>query len=496
MSFMLLLFIVLPLAVAALMPLLYRLNRWLPDALASLTMLGTLVLGISHIRLIAAGHLYYWDSALYGLPIRLSLMMDGFSLLLLLTISLISFFACVFSINYMEHYGGKGGYYALFLIMVAGMNGLVLTTDLFNLYVFLEVAAIASYALVAFGQKHDEVEAAFKYLMLSAVATTGILLATALVYLMSGTLGFGELAAAVKTGLDARLLGLVLAFFLAGFGLKAAIVPFHAWLPDAHPSAPAPISAMLSGVVIKVSGIYALVRVVYNIFGLPVGVSQALLALGVLSMVAGALIALGQSDFKRMLAYSSISQIGYIVIGLGLGTPLGIMGALFHLFNHATFKSLLFLDAGSTEYATGTRDLNKLGGINNRLPITGLTTTIGTFSIAGVPPFNGFWSKLLIIVALVQANQMGIAILAVATSVLTLWYFLLIQRRAFFGKLAAGLEKIKEVPFYMAFATFGLAALCLAVGLFYPWVADNLIQPGMTSLTNAIGVNGFSLFGN
>ncbi len=493
---MLLLFILIPLAVAALMPLLYRINRWLPDALASLTMLATLVLGIAHVRLIAAGHLYYWDSALYGLPIRLSLMMDGFSLLLLLTISLVSFFACVFSVNYMEHYGCKGGYYALFMIMVAGMNGLVLTTDLFSLYVFLEVAAIASYALVAFGQKHDEVEAAFKYLMLSAVATTGILLAAALAYLIGGALGFSELAAALRGGLDARLLALVLALFLMGFGLKAAVVPFHAWLPDAHPSAPAPISAMLSGVVIKVSGVYALVRVAYNIFGLPAGVSQALLFLGALSMVIGALIALGQSDFKRMLAYSSISQVGYIVIGLGLGTPLGIMGALFHLFNHATFKGLLFLDAGSTEYATGTRDLHKLGGINNRLPVTGLTTTIGTFSIAGVPPFNGFWSKLLIIVALVQANQMGIAILAVATSVLTLWYFLLIQRRAFFGKLAVGLEKIKEVPFYMAFATLGLAALCLAVGLFYPWVTDNLIRPGVTSLANAIGVNSFSLFGN
>jgi len=489
-------FIVLPLAVAALMPLLYRLNRWLPDVLAGATMLATLVLGIMHINLIAAGQTLSWDTAAYGLPIRLSLMMDGFSLLLLLTISLISFFACLFSVNYMEHYGGKGGYYALFLIMVAGMNGLVLTADLFNLYVFLEVAAIASYALVAFGQKHDEVEAAFKYLMLSAVATTGILLATALIYLVSGTLGFAELAIAAKAGIDARLLGLLLAFFLMGFGLKAAMVPFHAWLPDAHPSAPAPISAMLSGVLIKVSGIYALVRVVYNVFGLPAAVSQALLALGALSMVVGALLALGQSDFKRMLAYSSISQIGYIVIGLGLGTPLGIMGGLFHLFNHATFKSLLFLDAGSTEYATGTRDLNKLGGINNRLPVTGLTTTFGTFSIAGVPPFNGFWSKLLIVVALVQAGHLGLAVLAVATSILTLWYFLLIQRRAFFGKLAAGLEKIREVPFYMAFATCCLAALCLAVGLCYPWVVNNLIQPGMVSLTNAIGVSGSTIFGN
>jgi multicomponent Na+:H+ antiporter subunit D len=311
------------------------------------------------------------------------------------------------------------------------------------------------------------------------------------VYLMTGTFGIADLAYAVRNGMDVRLIGLCLALFLMGFGLKAAMVPFHAWLPDAHPSAPAPISAMLSGVLIKVSGIYALVRVVYNIFGLPAQVSTALMVLGVLSMVIGAVVALGQNDYKRMLAYSSISQIGYIVVGLAIGSPLGIMGALFHLFNHATFKSLLFLNAGATEYATGTRDLTKLGGVNNKLPITGFTNTIGTFSIAGVPPFNGFWSKLIIIVALVEANYIGVAAIAVATSIITLWYFLQMQRQAFFGKLAAGLEKVKEVPFYMALATLCLAALCLLGGLFYPWITTNLIQPGVNSLSNAIGVNSF-----
>jgi multicomponent Na+:H+ antiporter subunit D len=370
---------------------------------------------------------------------------------------------------------------------VAGMNGLVLTTDLFNLYVFLEVAAIASYALVAFSQKQDGVEAAFKYLMLSAVATTGILLASAFIYLMNGTLQIEALGDLVRTNMEPGLVSLCLAFFLMGFGVKAALVPFHAWLPDAHPSAPAPISAMLSGVLIKVSGVYALVRVVYNILGLPPAVGQAMIGLGVLSMVVGALLALGQHDFKRMLAYSSISQIGYIIAGLGLGTPLGILGGLFHLFNHATFKGLLFLDAGSTEYATGTRDLTKLGGITRKLPVTGLTTTIGTFSIAGVPPFNGFWSKFFIILALAEAGMTWAAVVAVATSVLTLGYFLILQRRAFFGKLAAGLESIREVPISMTVATLGLAALCLVVGLCYPWVADRIIGPGVSALTRVIG---------
>lgn len=491
---MLLLFIVIPLAMAALMPLVSRLWKGLPDILGTLTMAVTLGLGLSQIRLISAGHRILWDAGALGLPLKAGLMMDGFSLLLIITISLISLFACIYSINYMEHYGAKGSYYALFLLMVAGMNGLVLTVDLFSMYVFLEVAAVASYALVAFGRKHDEVEAAFKYLMLSVVATTGILLAMSFLYLMTGTMNLRDLALLAGSGLDLRLIGLCLALFLMGFGLKAAMVPFHAWLPDAHPSAPAPISAMLSGVLIKVSGIYALVRVVYGVFGLPAQVSQVMIWLGVASMVIGAVIALGQNDFKRMLAYSSISQIGYIVTGLAIGTPLGIMGALFHLFNHATFKSLLFLDAGATEYATGTRDLSKLGGMGHKLPITGLTTTIGTFSIAGIPPFNGFWSKLLIVVALVEANHVGVAAIAIGTSVLTLWYFLLMQRKAFFGKLVAGFDRVKEAPFFMSLSLLCLAALCLLVGLFYPWVTSKLIQPGMIALTNSIGANGFTIF--
>ena len=159
-----------------------------------------------------------------------------------------------------------------------------------------------------------------------------------------------------------------------GFGLKAAIVPFHAWLPDAHPSAPAPISAMLSGVLIKVSGVYAMIRIFLNVFGLTPALTTVLIVLGLRSMFVGALIALGQNDIKRMLAYSSISQIGYVIIGIGIGTPLGIIGGLFHLFNHAIFKSLLFLNAGAIERSTGTRSLDKMGGLAKRMPLTAATS--------------------------------------------------------------------------------------------------------------------------
>ena len=482
---MLLLFILLPLAVAAVMPLLDRVSRRLPDTLASLTVAALFAMECGYVTLVAGGEVVYWSATKYGVPAGFSLMMDGLSLLFLVTISLVAFFCSIFSSTYMASYGKKSTFYALLLIMIAGMNGLVLTTDLFNLYVFLEVAAVAGYALVGFGQQGDNVEGAFKYLMLSVVATTSILLSLSFIYFMTGTLSLPLLASQAGAAMNAKLIAVCTALFLMGFGLKIGVVPFHGWLPDAYPAAPAPISAMLSGILGKVTGIYALLRIVFSVFGLTPDISHIFTVLGVASMLVGALLAIGQTDFRRMLAYSSISQVGYMFLGFGTGTAMGIAAGLFHLFNHAVFKSLLFLDAGSTEYATGIRDLRKLGGINNRLPITGLTTTIGVFSTAGVPPFNGFWSKLFVILALVGAQQYFVAVLAIGASILTLWYFLQMQRWAFYGKLTAGLEWVREVPFGMAFATFCLALLCLAIGLCYPWITANLIEPGVTALMGA-----------
>jgi len=237
-----------------------------------------------------------------------------------------------------------------------------------------------------------------------------------------------------------------------GFGLKAALVPFHAWLPDAHPSAPAPISAMLSGVLIKSLGVYTLCRVFYNIIGINSSLSLILMVLGTLSMVLGVFLAIGQWDFKRLLAYHSISQIGYVILGIGLGTPLGMIGGLFHLFNHSVFKSLLFLNSGAVEYATGTRDLQKMGGLMTKMPITGTTSLVASMSIAGIPPFNGFWSKLIIIIACVQANRLGYAFWAVLASILTLASFMKVMKYAFFGKLREKWNKVEEVPVFMKLA--------------------------------------------
>jgi multicomponent Na+:H+ antiporter subunit D len=484
---LIILFVVLPLIVAGLLPLIGKVSRRvLPDALANATLLALLVYAVVAGRgLIANGPVLRQLSWL-GETVNLRLALDGFSLLMLVAVALVGLAACLFSIDYMQHYGAKANFYALYLVMIAGMNGLVLATDLFSVYVFLEVAAVASYALVAFGLGREELEAAFKYLMLSVVASAFLVAGIAVLFGMTGQLDFAAVAAALKELNAGPVLGIVSAFFLLGFGLKAALVPFHAWLPDAHPSAPAPISAVLSGLLIKVSGVYAMTRVFLNVFGLTPALSTVLMALGAVSVVAAAFLALGQKDMKRMLAYSSISQVGYVVLGIGIGTPLGIAGGLFHLFNHALAKGLLFLTSGSVQQATGTRNMDEMGGLAKRMPVTAAANLIGALSIAGVPPLNGFWSKLIIIVALVQAGHPVFAVIAVLASVLTLWYYLLMQRKAFFGQLNARWAAVKEAPFWMTASVVLLALLCVGIGILFSSTVATWIQPAADVLADGV----------
>jgi multicomponent Na+:H+ antiporter subunit D len=462
-----LLFVAFPMVLAGLMPLIGKISkRNLPDALTCIVLFGMMVLsGIFASAMNPGAPIYH--PAIMGQELSISLAFDGLSFLMLFTIYLVGFLVAVFSIDYMESYGSKANYYALFLLMIAGMSGLVLATDLFTIYIFLEVSAIASYGLVAFGLGYEELEASFKYLMLSAFASALVLLGIVLAFAFTGSVDFAGL-------------------FIAGFGLKAALVPFHAWIPDAYTASPATLPALSSGLLIKVAGVYAMCRIFLNVFGLPPELSTVMVWLGVISIVVGALLAMGQKETKRMFAYSSVSQVGYIVLGIGLGTPLGIMGGLFHLFSHSIFKSLLFLNAGSIENATGTRDFTKLGGLGARMPVTSVTSLVGCLSLAGVPPFNGFWSKLLIVLALVELKMYFIAVIAVLTSILTLWYCLLFQRAAFFGKFNTAWSGVKESPFWMRASMICLALLCLVTGLVFPLVMRGWIEPAAKVLSSGV----------
>jgi len=439
--------------------------KWMPDLMGSVTTLILLVFSLIAVRIVATQGILVYSVGSWKLPIGIALVLDGLTAFMLVTVNLMAFLIAIYSINYMERFTSKWKFYTLFLLMVAGMNGVVITGDMFNLFVFLEIASVASYALVAFGTERHELEAAFKYTVMSTVGSLFVLLGIVFLYSYTSTLNMADMANILAQKSASNVIIMVSVLFIMGFGLKAALVPFHAWLPDAHPSAPAPISAMLSGILIKSLGVYTLCRVFYNIIGINSSLSLILMVLGTLSMVIGVFLAIGQWDFKRLLAYHSISQIGYVILGIGLGTPLGIIGGLFHLFNHSVFKSLLFLNSGAVEYATGTRDLQKMGGLMTKMPITGTTSLVASMSIAGIPPFNGFWSKLIIIIACVQANRLGYAFWAVLASILTLASFMKVMKYAFFGKLREKWNKVEEVPVYMKLAMIILALICVVGGV-------------------------------
>lgn len=277
-------------------------------------------------------------------PFGVCLVFDSLASFMLVVVNLVAFFAAVYSFRYMEKYTDKPKYFTLFFLMLTGMNGLIVTGDLFNLYIFLEIASLASYSLVAFGTESEDLEASFKYAIMGSLASVFVLLGIAILYGYASTLNMADMAGILSQKAANTLVVFVSVLFIIGFGSKAALIPFHAWLADAHPAAPASISALLSGVLIKTLGIYSLARILFNVIGMTAGVSSVLMFLGALSMSVAILLAFSQYNLKRLLAYSSISQIGYIILGIGLATPLGIFGALFHLFNHSVAKSLLFFE--------------------------------------------------------------------------------------------------------------------------------------------------------
>ncbi len=497
------LYVIVPLGAAFLVLILASRIKWPEKYLTSLAMLGLVVLSIAGFFFVSSFPVTYyiggWEP-ISGIPVGIHFVVDGLTILMLCIINIIGFLAAFFSIGYIRQFTGEKYFYALFCLMVAGMNGVVLAGDLFNMFIFLEIAVIASYALVAFGVGKEELEASFKYQVLGGIASLLIILGLAMVYWQTKTLNVADIASVLKGINNSQYLWFTQLVFIAGFGLKAAIIPFHAWLPDAHSSAPSPISAMLSGVLIKAIGIYALLRLFFNMFEINSQIAWLFLVLGTLSMVIGVFLAIGQWDFKRLLAYHSISQMGYVVVGIGMGmlilarqgdeatATLAIVGGLFHMVNHAVFKGLLFLNAGAVEMQTGTRNLKYLGGLSSNLPVTSATCLSASMAISGIPPFNGFFSKLIIIVAAILAKQYLIAVLAVVVSIITLASFTKVQKYAFYGTpIKTAIGKIKEVPFVMLFSMIVMALLTLLLSLLViPGVRAIVLDPAVESLFRTI----------
>jgi formate hydrogenlyase subunit 3/multisubunit Na+/H+ antiporter MnhD subunit len=280
---------------------------------------------------------------------------------------------------------------------------------------------------------------------------------------------------------------IAIAFLVIGFGTKAGIAPFHPWLPDAHAEAPTPISVLLSGVMIKMA-LYAMARTVSIFYPAWPQVTVFMVALGTFSMLLGIILALTQNDLKRLLAYSSVSQMGYVLVGIGLGTYLGCYGGLFQLLNHALYKSLLFMCVGAVIYATGARRITELGGLRNRMPITSACFFLGALAIAGFPPLNGFWSKLTVYLALARAGLWWAAVIAILASILTMAVMVRAGYRVFWGeRRSSGTSEasVREVPALMWAPMVALAALCVLLGI-YPQAPYPLLDRAAAVLATLV----------
>jgi multicomponent Na+:H+ antiporter subunit D len=497
------LFVVIPLAGAFMIMILGRFFSNLNKYLASFILLILVVISIYSLVTTGKNLSLYkvggWEPV-NKIPIGIYMVMDGFTVIVLCIINIIGFLSAFYSISYVKRYTAENYFYALFCLMVAGMNGVVLSGDLFNIFVFLEISVISAYALVAFGVEKNELEASFKYQVLGGIASFLILFGIGFIYWKAKTLNIADIKQSFGSDYNRTFYLFVQVLILSGFGLKAAIIPFHAWLPDAHSSAPSPISAMLSGVLIKAVGIYVIIRLFFNMFVISQSIAVLITTLGTLSMVTGVFLAIGQWDIKRLLAYHSISQMGYVVMSVGIGmilisrgarpelASLAIAGGIFHLVNHAAFKGLLFLNAGAIEYTIGTRNLKEMGGLARSMPVTSATSFVASMSISGIPPFNGFFSKLIIIIAAIMAKFYLLAVLAVIVSIITLASFLKFQRYAFYNKTDNNKNlNVKEVPFPMKFSMVVLSIICVVLSLLaIPSIRNTFFAPAIDILTNAV----------
>jgi NADH-quinone oxidoreductase subunit M len=437
---------------------------------------------------------YYWIPTLGS---AFTLFVDGISLSLAI-VTLILVAACtIYSINYMEEKSSLPEYYALISLLTIGLVGVFITSNLLLFYFCWELMLVPTYFIIGGWGYKDSFKTAFKFFIFTHAGAIFVLLGIGAIYMLTGTLDMFEAQVALAS-VDPGLLSWVLISFTAGFAVKMAIVPLHMWLPDAHGEAPAPMSALLSGVIIGAGG-YAVLRIslgtVYAAM-MPTANNEFLLVLsffGVLSAFYGSFLALAETDIKRIIAYSSISHMGYILFALSL-YPFseGITGAVLHLVNHAASKGLLFLTAGAVMHQTGLRNIKEMGGLASKMPLTAIASAIAAFSIGGIPPFACFISEFHIFVGAVTAAGADSSyylptVLMLIATVFSLGYVLRYFWKVFLGSpnipievetTTDGEDKQKtnnDPPIYMIVAMLALAAFVVVLGI-YPGVFIDLIH--------------------
>jgi len=425
--------VVIPLLFFVVIYMVERRSWRLRNALAVLAPLASFVLLASNYTRVLAGETVLVEFPAILPPLGMSFSVDYLSLLVGLVVAGVWFLVAVYSTEYMVKEHAKNRYYPFFTLTLAGTLGVILSGDLFTLFLFFELMSLSAYVLVVHEETPEAMRAGYKYLVLTIIGGLALFFAIIAVFEIAGTVSF------TAGGFVAEASGLaVLAFygFLLGFGIKAGIVPLHVWLPEAHPVAPSPASALLSGIMLK-TGVYGLIRVVFNVFGSEVvraaGLDVIMLVLAAVTIFLGSAVAIAQDDIKRRLAYSSVGQMGYILLGIGLLQERALIGAIFHIFAHAIMKATLFLTAGAIIYKTGKRRVSEWCNLGRAMPLTMVCFTMAALSMIGIPPMVGFVSKWELALGSLDAGSWGFVLLLLLSSLMNFIYYFPVIQSTLFG---------------------------------------------------------------
>ncbi|MDX8352066.1 Na+/H+ antiporter subunit D [Cognatiyoonia sp. IB215182] len=431
---------------------------------------------------VLAGQMGQWAA-----PFGITLVADLLSAVMVLITAITGLAVAIYAMGDVAARHERLGYHALFQILLAGVTGAFLTGDLFNLYVWFEVMLIASFGLLILNGDREQIDGGVKYVALNLISTILFLTGIGLLYGMTGTLNFADLAVKVDLIEDQGMLTVVAMMFMVAFGVKAAVFPLFFWLPAAYHTPSFSVSAVFAGLLTKV-GVYALIRMFTMVFDHDIGYTHTvLLWVACLTMVTGVLGAAAQSDFRKILSFHIISQIGYMILGLALMTPLAIVGAVFYLVHHIIVKANLFLIAGIARQLTGGTEVYKIGGLYKSSPLLALLFLIPAFSLAGFPPLSGFWAKYIIVKATLDIEMWFVAFIALAVGLMTIYSMTKIWAEAFWKDHPDGREPAlsglaNRAPLLIPVAA--LAVLTMVIGLmpepfvvFAERAADQLLDP-------------------
>lgn len=467
---------VVPLLGALLAPLLGAVRPRLVHPLAVAAGAATAGLSLLALREVLAGGVIRYHLGGWAPPWGIELVLDPLSAFTAVAVSGVGALALLYAGPAAAgREGREAPFFGLALLLLAGLMGMIVAGDLFNLFVFLEVASIAGYALVATGGGRALV-AAFRYLILGTVGASLYLLGVGHLYLMTGTLNMADLAQRVPELASPRVLAVAVGFLVIGLGIKMGLFPLHGWLPDAYTHAPPAVAALIAPITTKAAA-YALARILFSVLGAPEGLGRfplmtVLAWAGGVAIVAGGVMAIRQTDLRRLLAYSSVSQMGYIVLGIGLANPAALAGAFLHILNHAMMKGCLFFAAGAAAARLGGPALTDLRGMHRRMPWTTACVVVAALSMIGVPPAGGFFSKWYLLVGAVQGGQPVLAGVILAGGLLAVVYMFRVLEHACLvprdeGDHAAPepTPERREAPPGMLVPLLALALGILAVGI-------------------------------